>query len=192
MAPIATSGEPGFRSYRLSPHVGTGEGCFWGVIAVLWAFSGFAAAKTQNPAPAVALLLLISVAPLLLGLKVRRTRLRYAGAAFEVTAPARLGGRLEGVLHLPHAVGEEARVRADLVCQRVTDADSADPVLGRSYAYGSPASPPDPAAGRFPLSIDIPSGGLASGHNGAYWTLTCTSQAGFSGFDASFRVTVEA
>jgi hypothetical protein len=183
--------EPGFRSHRLAPHVGSGEGCFWGVVVVLFSFAAFVALKAPNSAPAVVLLLLLGAAPLLLGLKVRRTRLRYAAAQFEVTGPARLGGRLEGVLHLPHAVGEEARVRADLVCQRVTDADSADPVLGQGYAYGSPREPLEPTASQFPLSVDVPSGGLASGHNGAYWTLTCSSQAGFSGLDVAFRVTVE-
>ena len=184
--------EAAFSPYRLTPHEGTGEGCFWGVLVVLYAFAGFAALKTKNAAPVVVLLLLVSVAPLLLGLKVRRTRLRSAGAQFEVTAPARLGGRLEGVLHLPYAVGEEASVRADLVCQRPAGTtDGADPVLGRSYAYGPAGSSPDAGRSQFPVSVDIPSGGLASGHNGAYWTLTFTAQAGFGGLDVVFRVTVE-
>lgn len=187
-----TSREPGFAPYRVSPHVGTGEGCFWGVILVLWGFAAFAGLKTPNAGAPVALLLTLSVVPLLLGLKVRRTRLRSAAAQFEVTAPARLGGRLEGVLHLPYAVGDEASVRANLVCQRLADtSDSADPVLGRSYAYGPVRASPDAGRGEFPVAVDIPSGGLASGHNGAYWTLTFTAQAGFSGLDVAFRVTVE-
>jgi hypothetical protein len=44
---------------------------------------------------------------------------------------------------------------------------------------------------QFPVSVDIPSGGLASGHDGAYWTLTFIAQAGFGGLDVAFRVMVE-
>lgn len=187
-----TPSEPGFVPYRLSPHVGTGEGCFWGIVVVLWGFAAFAVMKTPNPGGAVVLMLALSLAPLLLGLKVRRTRLRAASAQFEVTAPARLGGRLEGVLHLPFAVGQEASVRANLVCQRLAETtDAPDPVLGRSYAYGSVRMPREGPGSAFPIAVDIPSGGLASGHNGAYWTLTFTAQGGFGGLDVAFRVTVE-
>lgn len=177
-------------SLRIPPHVGVGEGCFWGVVGVLWAFATFAALKTTDAAPVVVTLGVLSLAPLALGIKVRRTRLRYAGASFEMTAPARLGEPLEGVLHLPHTVGEDARVRANLTCQRTVSADSPDPVLGRSYAYGSPRPPLESAASHFPVRVDVPTSGLASGHNGSYWTLQFTSEAGFSGLDVAFRVTV--
>jgi hypothetical protein len=124
---------------------------------------------------------ILGLIPLALGIKVRRTRLRYAGARFEMTAPARLGAHLEGVLHLPH-----------LTCQRPVSADSPDPVLGRSYAYGSPRTPLESAASHFPVRLDVPTSGLASGHNGSYWTLQFTSQAGFTGLDVAFRVTIGA
>lgn len=161
-----------------------------GILVVLYAFAALVAIETPDW-PMVIFLGVVSLAPLVLGIKVRRTRLRYAAAEFEVTATPRLGDKLEGVLHLPHPVGKEARIRGNLVCQREGGADHADPVLCRSYGYGSPTVPLEATVSHFPVCIDIPSGGLPSGRNGSYWMLQFSAEAGFSGLAVAFRVFVE-
>lgn len=181
-----------FTSYRVSPYVGEGEGCFWGLVIALVAVAAFTSTVSPDSWPVSVGFVMLSLAPLALGLRTRRVRLQYANAAFEIEAPPRVGGKLQGSLYLPHAVPGDASIRADLVCQgRAETSEGIDPILGRSYAYGAAATPPAPGTSRFPLSVDIPASGLASGRNGARWTLTCTAQAGFSGLDVSFRISVE-
>src|SRR6185436_2803953 len=99
-------------------------------VGMIWAPAAFCIAVTPDPWPVALMLGLMGLPILLLGLKVRRTRLRYENAEFELTATPRIGGRLEGTLHLPHGVDPDARVRATLVCQREAGPDSPDPVLG--------------------------------------------------------------
>src|SRR5688572_10879498 len=101
-------------SHRIPADTNTNaEGFLW-IFAAVW-FGVLAFLATVAPVDAGLFCAAVpGLLPLGIALRTMRTRLRYGQAEFEMTAPAQLGGRLEGTLHLPRAAGDEDRNRAEL------------------------------------------------------------------------------
>ena len=137
----------------------------------------------------------IGLLPLMLGLKVRRNRLRYSSARLELTGDVIPGGRLEGVVHIAHAIEPDSHIRATLTCKRrVFGTDSVDAVVSRTVTFVEPPAS-EGATGRIPIQLELPAGAEASAADAdadgsIYWRLNVEAERGCRGLDVSFYVPV--
>lgn len=172
------------------------EGVLWFFIVLWYGFIAFGLAVTKNSAGMLIFLALVGLFPTWLVLSTAKSRVRFGASQFEMLAPAFPGGRLEGVVHVPHAIEEDSYIRINLICKRVTDADSADAVLYRTHEFVLPPASTEAKTGRIPVRVEIPATCTASDPAGTkqrcYWWLQLSAERGCPGLDITFEVPVSA
>jgi hypothetical protein len=179
-------------SERIPADTGTGGSVFLWLFSLVWL--GLMAIGAAMDPGAVGSVLCFSVPGLIalaLAVRTTRTRMRYGGAELELMAPAQVGGRLEGIVHLPQAAGVEDRIRATLTCKKPGGTEKADPVLWRGFVFGAPVEPSESGHSRFPVKIEIPETCFASGRERAYWILNVNAEQGLTALDIWFHLFVE-
>jgi hypothetical protein len=190
---MGAAGEDDRATRRFPSTTGGGEGFLWFFAVVWFGVLAFFVAKDPGSLCMVVPMGFVGLLPVGLAVASRRSRVRYGGAEFEMLAPGSPGGRLEGVVHVPHAIPADAYIRVTLVCQRHGGADSADPVLWRTQDFVAPL--PSPQGGQIPVRIEIPPAPSAPDTSRRYCTLKVYAERGCRGLDLAFELpmsTVEA
>src|SRR5262249_38910111 len=103
---------------RIGIDTGSGEGVLW-VFSALWygGLVAFVRVGGRDSLPMLGLCGLGGRVPLAMARAAGRARGRYGRAGLEVGGPAAPGGRLGGVVHLPHPLAD-AHLRLTLKCRR--------------------------------------------------------------------------
>jgi len=109
------------RADRMTAVTAIGAAAFWNLLSVTFAFAAGPRALLEGGAPAAVVLGLTAVGILLAAWAVRETaqRVLFGAASLKlVTVPAVVGGRLEGIIHLPRKVRAADGFRLRLECVR--------------------------------------------------------------------------
>jgi hypothetical protein len=162
------------------------EGVGWTFAVVWYAALAFFLVKDPGSACMIVPLAVVGLLPVTMAISARRARVRYGGATLEVLGPPSPGGRLEGIVEIPHAIAAEAWIRLTLVAMLDRGASTNDTVLWQTQAFVTPP-PSDP--GRIPVKVDIPAEPTATDAGGRiYWRLKVYAERGSRGLDVAFEM----